>query len=427
MKIKVVLILLVLNSFLYSLEFRTIKFSDFLGEISGITGKNIVISGEINTNFDVFLPTLDLTKIEVLDGLLKDILKVNGLDYMLQDSVILIYNPTIEENPILNDYIIKFKHISKDDVISALNLFNENIKFSVYSDRVLLITTETQFKTIESLIKGLDTSYQLRQLSFTIISTDNSKLKEIGPKIEAVLNPLDHFYFKIITNILTVDSTSIKKDSVTSLINLLKENGVSDLLYNPRVTLIDNKDSVIESVIKTPIKKSRVEVQNNQTVTSDEVEYKDVGLRLNISSVLITNDSVSFSLDLYIENLLDDTDTPRISSRHLKTNVFLTDSNSFLIGGINSKEVITNVKSIPFIENIPILGDITTYKSTKINDYSFSIFITMLPTTNEVMVFPCYLENTPLNSCPNGYFKSTHEPQKGSPLAGNGGRALGYI
>lgn len=427
MKIKVVLILLVLNSFLYSLEFRTIKFSDFLGEISGITGKNIVISGEINTNFDVFLPTLDLTKIEVLDGLLKDILKVNGLDYMLQDSVILIYNPTIEENPILNDYIIKFKHISKDDVISALNLFNENIKFSVYSDRVLLITTESQFKTIESLIKGLDTSYQLRQLSFTIISTDNSKLKEIGPKIEAVLNPLDHFYFKIITNILTVDSTSIKKDSVTSLINLLKENGVSDLLYNPRITLIDNKDSVIESVIKTPIKKSRVEVQNNQTVTSDEVEYKDVGLRLNISSVLITNDSVSFSLDLYIENLLDDTDTPRISSRHLKTNVFLTDSNSFLIGGINSKEVITNVKSIPFIENIPILGDITTYKSTKINDYSFSIFITMLPTTNEVTVFPCYLENTPLNSCPNGYFKSTHEPRKGSPLAGNGGRALGYI
>lgn len=63
-------------------------------------------------------------------------------------------------------------------------------------------------------------------------------------------------------------------------------------------------------------------MQNNQTVTSDEVEYKDVGLRLNISSVLITNDSVSFSLDLYIENLLDDTDTPRISSRHLKTNVF---------------------------------------------------------------------------------------------------------
>ena len=108
MKIKVVLILLVLNSFLYSLEFRTIKFSDFLGEISGITGKNIVISGEINTNFDVFLPTLDLTKIEVMDGLLKDILKVNGLDYILQDSVILIYNPTIEENPILNDYIIKF-------------------------------------------------------------------------------------------------------------------------------------------------------------------------------------------------------------------------------------------------------------------------------------------------------------------------------
>ena len=73
------------------------------------------------------------------------------------------------------------------------------------------------------------------------------------------LNPLDHFYFKIITNVLTVDSTKVNKDSVTSLINLLKEKGVSDLLYNPRVTLIDSKDSAIESVIKTPI-------QNHQSI-----------------------------------------------------------------------------------------------------------------------------------------------------------------
>ena len=76
-------------------------------------------------------------------------------------------------------------------------------------------------------------------------------------------------------------------------------------------------------------------------------------------------------MDLYIENLLDDTLTPRISSRHLKTNVYLTDSNSFLIGGINSKEIDQINKNYPFIENIPILGDITTYKSEKTNDYSF--------------------------------------------------------
>lgn len=395
-----------LLSSLNALEYRSISFNDFLGEISGITGKNIVISGNIDTNFDVFLPTLDLNNIDLLDKLLKDILKVNGLDYMLQNSVILIYNPTIEDNPILNDYIIKFKHISKDDVISALSLFNENIKYTVYSDRILLITTESQYKIINNLIKGLDTSYQLRQLSFTIVSTDNIKLKEIGPSIEAVLNPLDHFYFKIITNILTVDSTKIDKNSVTSLINLLKENGVSDLLYNPRVTLIDNKDSVIESVIKTPIKKSSIEIQNNQTLTTNQVDYQDVGLKLNITNVLITNDSVSFTLDLYIENLLDDTDTPRISSRHLKTNVYLTDTNSFLIGGINSKETITSNKTIPFIENIPILGDLTSYSSTKTNDFSFSIFITMLPDEKE------------LNKRLEDYFLSATRNAKGDPRSG---------
>ena len=406
-----------LSSSLSALEYRNIAFNDFLGEISSITGKNIVISGNVDTNFDVFLPTLDLSNTDTFSKLLKDILNVNGLDYLIQDSVLLIYNPTIEDKPVLKDYIIKFKHISKEDVVSALSLFNENIKYTVYSDRILLITTEIQHKIIENLINGLDTSYQLRQLSFTIISTDNTKLKEIGPRIESLLNPLDHFYFKIITNVLTVDSTKVNKDSVTSLINLLKEKGVSDLIYNPRVTVIDNKDSVIESVIKTPIQKSSIDIQNNQSITTNQVEYQDVGLKLYISSVLITNDSVSFTLDLYIENLLDDTLTPRISSRHLKTNVYLTDTNSFLIGGINSKETIKSTKTIPFIENIPILGDITTYKSEKTSDYSFSIFITMLPSEKDIFSEFNY-DSKDKHLALERYLTSASRNAKGAPRSG---------
>ena len=406
-----------LSSSLSALEYRNITFNDFLGEISSITGKNIVISGNVDTNFDVFLPTLDLSNTDTFSKLLKDILNVNGLDYLIQDSVLLIYNPTVEEKPVLKDYIIKFKHISKEDVVSALSLFNENIKYTVYSDRVLLLTTESQYKIIDNLINGLDTSYQLRQLSFTIISTDNTKLKEIGPRIESILSPSDHFYFKIITNVLTVDSTKVNKDSVTSLINLLKEKGVSDLIYNPRVTVIDNKDSVIESVIKTPIQKSSIDIQNSQSITTNQVEYQDVGLKLYISSVLITNDSVSFTLDLYIENLLDDTLTPRISSRHLKTNVYLTDTNSFLIGGINSKETIKSTKTIPFIENIPILGDITTYKSEKTSDYSFSIFITMLPSEKDIFSEFNY-DSKDKHLALERYLTSASRNAKGAPRSG---------
>lgn len=415
---KLILVLcFLLTSSLSALEYRNITFNDFLGEISSITGKNIVISGNVDTNFDVFLPTLDLSNTDTFSKLLKDILNVNGLDYLIQDSVLLIYNPKVEDKPVLKDYIIKFKHISKEDVVSALSLFSENIKYTVYSDRILLITTESQYNIISNLINGLDTSYQLRQLSFTIISTDNTKLKEIGPRIESLLNPLDHFYFKIITNVLTVDSTKVNKDSVTSLINLLKEKGVSDLIYNPRVTVIDNKDSVIESVIKTPIQKSSIDIQNSQSITTNQVEYQDVGLKLYISSVLITNDSVSFTLDLYIENLLDDTLTPRISSRHLKTNVYLTDTNSFLIGGINSKETIKSTKTIPFIENIPILGDITTYKSEKTSDYSFSIFITMLPSEKDIFSEFNY-DSKDKHLALERYLTSASRNAKGAPRSG---------
>lgn len=377
--LKIVLAIFLFANVSFCLEYRSIPFNDFLGELSGITGKNIVISGGIDTNFDVFLPTFDLSDSNSLYSLLKDILNVNNLDYKIKNDILLIYNPLPEKEPVLNDYIIKFKNISKDDVINALKLFDKNIKYSVYSDRILLLTTENQYNIIKSLINGLDTSYQLSQLSFTIIATDNAKLKEIGPNISVLLNPIDHFYFNIITNVFTLDSTRINKDSVTSIINLLEKKGVSKLIYNPRITLIDNKDSVIESVIKTPIKKTTISVENSQTVRTEDIEYQNVGLKLFISGVLITDYSVSFSLDLYIESLLDDTNTPRISSRHLKTNVYLTDQDSYLIGGITSKETILSNKSIPFISNIPFLGDLFKYNYSKDNDFSFSVFITLLP------------------------------------------------
>ncbi|WP_035143995.1 ABC transporter ATP-binding protein, partial [Campylobacter concisus] len=131
----------------------------------------------------------------------------------------------------------------------------------------------------------------------------------------------------------------------------------------------------------------------------------------------ITNDSVSFTLDLYIENLLDDTLTPRISSRHLKTNVYLTDTNSFLIGGINSKETIKSTKTIPFIENIPILGDITTYKSEKTNDYSFSIFITMLPSEKDIFS-EFYYDPADKHIALERYLTSAARNAKGAPRSG---------
>ena len=143
----------------------------------------------------MFLPTLDLSNTDTFSKLLKDILNVNGLDYLIQDSVLLIYNPKVEDKPVLKDYIIKFKHISKEDVISALSLFSENIKYTVYSDRILLITTESQYKIIDNLINGLDTSYNYDNLALRSLAQTTQNLKKLVPRIESLLNPLDHFLF----------------------------------------------------------------------------------------------------------------------------------------------------------------------------------------------------------------------------------------
>lgn len=147
-----------------------------------------------------------------------------------------------------------------------------------------------------------------------------------------------------------------------------------------------------------PITTGQTTTQDAKTVTQQSTTYQDVGLKLYITDVVIIDNQVTFNLQLYIQSAIDNSSSPRISSKHIKTHVSLDDTSSFFLGGINSYERYETNRNIPVIENIPLIGHLTRYDSEDINDFTFSVFITL---------------------------SSATEPQKGDPRQrGNSGEEL---
>lgn len=381
MKIKILIILLLLNS-LFAEDFNNISFSDFLRELSHTSGKNIVISGSVNTNFNVFLPSFDHKDKKKIFGLLKDILDINDLEFKDANNVILIYKKKIESEKIPIEekenaqlYIIKYKNIPIQDLKSVLSVFN-GIRFTIFKDRILAFAFPSKIEDVKKVISSVDLSYEVRRLSVLVFATDNTKVKELGADLSAI-KTFNSTFVSLITSSAQLQSTVSNAYDFTAFINALHEKGYSNIINNPIITIVDGKNSVIESTTQIPITTGSTTTQDAQTVTTNTKSYKDVGLKLNITNVVIMNGQITFNLDLYIQSPMDNSDTPKISSKHINTDVFLDSNTNFFLGGINSYEEYKTDRNIPIIENIPLLGHLTRYQSENINDYTFSVFITV--------------------------------------------------
>ena len=384
---KIVILILIINN-LFSIDYNDISFSDFLKELSHQSKKNIVISGKVNTNFNVFLPNFDHTNSKAIFTLLKDILHVNDLDYKITGDVILIFKPKplppvkeeIEEikEEELQHYLVRYKNITPQNITKALTIF-KGIQVVPFKDRALIHAKPSQIQIIKDTIKSIDLSYELRSLAVTVLATNNSKVKKLGMDFEyfKTLNFFGNTYIKFITSTATLTSNIENPANFLMFINAMNEKGISNIVYNPVITILDGKNAIIESTTEIPVTTGNTKTQDTQTVTTNTTTYKNVGLKLNITEVVIIDDQVSFSLDLYIESPMDNSDTPRISSKHIKTNVTLDNNSSFLLGGINGYEDLETDRNVPIIENIPILNNLTQYKSEQINDYTYSVFITI--------------------------------------------------
>lgn len=388
---KQILLLIVLLSSLFSADYKNISFPDFVRELSSASGKNIVISGEVNTNFNVFFPTFDYTKKENIFSVLLDVLQINDLDFKETAQSIIIFKkkPDIALTPPPDNnvtekedyYVVKFRYLANEDVTKALSIF-QGVGVSVFKDRVMVRCLPSQIDAIRSMLNSLDASYQLRQLTFVVIATNNSKVKDIGSDFEA-FHQFGDAYIKLITSTVSLKTTVADPVKFTSFINAMSSQGVSDIIYNPVVTLLDGKDAVLESIKEVPVSTGTTSTTNAQTVTTTTKSYKKVGLKLNVSNVVIFDERITFALDLYIESLANESETPTINSKHVQTHVYLDNANSFLLAGINSFDRSQTETNIPIIENIPLLGLLTRHKTETINDYTFSVFISLSNATQE--------------------------------------------
>jgi general secretion pathway protein D len=247
----------------------------------------------------------------------------------------------------------------------------------------MIYSNEYDYKQVLSVISVNDKIPEQFKLKITVIETNLDESKERGLEISSFVQDKtsDFQYF---VNLLTLPTGSTSNlfvgatSAITSSIRFLDSIGVSNIESSPFVTVQSGKDIYFSAVENIPYLNSRSSVEGASSSTVQEITYKDVGLKITLSPIIV-NETVFIDLDFIIENITDKTSlTPSTSKRVLKSSFQLIKGQKLLLSGINQKEKSKSTYGIPVFMKLPYLGDLFKFDIDRSINKSLSIMIEII-------------------------------------------------
>ena len=108
------------------------------------------------------------------------------------------------------------------------------------------------------------------------------------------------------------------------------------------------------------------------------VEYRDVGLELNILPQITSGDAIQMQIMQKVDNLGPSMNNkPTTALREINTQVLVDDGDILVLGGLISTEERTSLDKVPVLGDIPLLGKL--FQSDKKSSEKTNLMIFMRP------------------------------------------------
>ena len=143
-------------------------------------------------------------------------------------------------------------------------------------------------------------------------------------------------------------------------IQALETKGLTETLAEPNIMAVNGKEASFLAGGEFPFPVA----EGTGGGTTVSIEFKEFGIRLDFIPTITPRGTIRLQVAPEVSQLnfnqsieVSGFDIPSITSRKVKTEVELSDGQSFIIGGLLDNEETENFSKIPFLGDIPILGN----------------------------------------------------------------------
>lgn len=374
-----------------SLNFKNLKLSELVKICSSQLNKNILYSGDLDERVN-FVSSSKISK-EELFLLLENSLKTLGKEIVKVDSFYLIkeinsknINKRVEIIEVLNSDIDEVSSLL-DKFISNQDYFNRAIKpiitYDKKSNSLILAGNENDVLFLKNIIKSIDSKKSQVYVKVKIIEISETRAKNIG--IEYGLRGFNKFSNTTLgtfssslnssSNISSTfgdfstfgyDITSLGKAiSLGATINFLKQNEALNVVSEPSILCVNNKES---SIYVGETKSFKTGQTTNETGTTESYKREDIGLRLKVKP-RVANNKVILEISSTLEDAKESSNSTNVdtSKKEILTTAILNNAETVVIGGLIKEKGLKVESKVPLLGDIPLLGNM--FKNEKyIND-----------------------------------------------------------
>jgi type IV pilus assembly protein PilQ len=153
-------------------------------------------------------------------------------------------------------------------------------------------------------------------------------------------------------------------------LSALEAEGKGKIVSSPRVITADQIKAVIEQGEELPY-----QVATASGATS--IQFKKASLKLEVTPQITPEGNVILDVDVNKDSRGDSTTAgPAINTKHVKTQVLVENGGTVVLGGIFTQNDRDEVNKVPFLGDVPYLGNLFKNKVRYSNRTELLVFIT---------------------------------------------------
>lgn len=416
-KIFIVLLLVFYALNLYSndeinINFKDIKVDDLIKITSKITKRNILVTQIINEKVD-YIPTQKITKENLFD-ILETTLKEKGYFLVEENGVLKVKKVEIIKEEQFTE-VIGLKNVDGVNIIKILDdVVNKKyinkptkpfVSLDLESNSLVVMASKDELKQIKDLIQELDKEKAQVYVQAKIIEVNNELVNKIGISYGIINASARSDGINAISSNLNGGSNAIKEAvdtlgiKVSNLniksglalgasLNLLQQNGALDIVSEPSILAIDNKESSIYVGEKISVEISSTLTDGGLQRTNYERE--DIGLTLKVKPRISSDTKLTLEINTLLEGIKSTSvsagQNPDTLKKEIKTAAILNNGESVIIGGLieNKNEIIE--QKVPVLGDIPLFGELFKNDSKMNKKNNLVIIVTpyMIPKSKDI-------------------------------------------
>lgn len=354
-----------------TLEFRDVPIKTIIESLAKGTGINIILDKDVPTAQKATLFVKSVSLEDAIDLLAQ----TNQLQKkVLNEKSVILYPNTVLKQREYQDLVIRSFYLEYADPKTVGGLLKSmlGVKQVQTDDRLpmIMIKDVPEIMTLaEKLIASQDVPDPEVMLEFEVLEVKRAntlntgitwpnQLTVIGSSTGSTDTGTDSTNQLTLKQLRNLNSSGILVSPNPSIV-FSGSDSDANLLANPRVRIKNKEKASIHIGDRIPVITSNV---SSTGVSTENVQYIDVGLKLETEPLISLGGDVTLKLNLDVGSLGTQFTTKngavvyQIGTRRTSTQLRLKDGETQVLAGLISDEDRKNVGKLPGLGDIPLLG-----------------------------------------------------------------------